>query len=752
MATASIGVRERMAAASRRIARVKLLDRVATGVITLGGAFIILSVLFIFVFIFAEATPLFRGARGERISTIALAAPGEDAAHSMPLAVGIDEYQRYLYDVTPDARFVFFRARDGLRHREMAFPGIEGAAVTAASRSLLGHFVAAGTSDGRVGLAQVRFRPVFEDQVIKDLEIDVRGRGVFVADPQGRRVRDVSYEESPEGAKIAAAIVADDEIELARIAAPADDGTAPAPTLETVRARAGDALTHVRLGRAGSLVATTASGVLYHWDIADGAARLTDTARVSEAPLTAVEWALGGTTVIVGDERGGVSAWFRARPRPEADLEMVKAHEFEAQGSAVLSIGSSTRERSFVTTGRDGSVILRHLTSERNLLSFPARGNPAEAGLVTPRADGIVVKRADGTVERYAIDNPHPEFSWRALFGKVWYEGYPRPEYVWQSTGGTEDFEPKMSLVPLVFGTIKATFYALAFAIPLAVMGALYTSQFVHPTIKAKVKPTVEIMAALPSVVIGFIAGLWLASRVEAQLVPALLLVVFLPLAGTAGVLFWDRLPYTARRRLKPGMEVVVILPLLLAGGWIAFQFGPLVERGFFGNDVKHWLTAALGLVYDQRNSVVVGLAMGFAVIPIIFTISEDAFSSVPQHLTAASLAVGASRWQTAVRVVLPTASPGIFSAVMVGFGRAVGETMIVLMATGNTPVLDWSPFNGMRTLSANIAVEVPEAPYGGTLYRVLFLSACVLFLMTFLVNTVAELVRQRLRDKYKAI
>jgi phosphate transport system permease protein len=371
---------------------------------------------------------------------------------------------------------------------------------------------------------------------------------------------------------------------------------------------------------------------------------------------------------------------------------------------------------------------------------------------VTPRADGIVVKRADGTVERYAVDNPHPEFSWRALFGKVWYEGYPRPEYVWQSTGGTEDFEPKMSLVPLIFGTIKATFYALVFAIPLAVMGALYTSQFVHPSIKAKVKPTVEIMAALPSVVIGFIAGLWLASRVEAQLVPVLLLIVFLPVAGTAGVLFWDRLPYGLRRRLRPGTELFVILPLLLVGGWLAFQLGPWVEKGAFGNDVNHWLSAVLGLVYDQRNSVVVGLAMGFAVIPIIFTISEDAFSSVPQHLTAASLAVGASRWQTATRVVLPTASPGIFSAVMVGFGRAVGETMIVLMATGNTPVLDWSPFNGMRTLSANIAVEVPEAPHGGTLYRVLFLSACVLFLMTFFVNTVAELVRQRLRDKYKAI
>jgi phosphate transport system permease protein len=177
-----------------------------------------------------------------------------------------------------------------------------------------------------------------------------------------------------------------------------------------------------------------------------------------------------------------------------------------------------------------------------------------------------------------------------------------------------------------------------------------------------------------------------------------------------------------------------------------------VVEAGLFGGDLRVWLKAALGLVYDQRNCVVVGLAMGFAVIPIIFTIAEDSFSSVPQHLTAASLALGASRWQTATRVVLPTASPGIFSAVMIGFGRAVGETMIVIMATGTPPVLDWSIFNGMRTLSANIAVEVPEAPFASSLYRTLFLAALTLFLMTFLVNTIAEVVRQRLRERYRAI
>jgi phosphate transport system permease protein len=747
MATASIGVRERMAAAAKRIARVKLVDRAATGVITFGGVFIILSVLFIFVFIFEEAMPLFRGAKGERLATLALSPPGATrASPRAPLVVGIDEYQKYLYEVMPDAKIVVLRAADGALHREMPIPGLEGGSVTAASQSLSGDSAAAGTADGRVALFQVRFRPVFEEQALKDLEIEIRPKGTFELDPRKRPIREISSQLSAEGETLAAAIVGDDEIVLARLGEAAE----AVPALQSLRTRDADRVLHVRLGRS-ALVATTEAGRLYHWELGGAEARLTDVVTVGGSALTAVEFGLGGNTIVVGDREGRVSGWFRARPTSEADFALVKAHDFEPQGAAVLSIGASTRERSFVTGGADGSVAVRHITSERTLLRLSGEGRPAEAVLVTPRADGILVRRSD-IVERYSLANPHPEFSWRALLGKVWYEGYPKPEYVWQSTGATDDFESKMSLVPLILGTIKATLYALVFAIPVAVFGALYTSQFVHPGIKAKVKPTVEIMAALPSVVIGFIAGLWLASRVEASLVPVMLLVVSLPLLGTSGVLFWDRLPYGMRRRLRPGTEIAVILPLLLIGSYLAFQLGPWVEAGLFGSDVKAWLAKAAGLVYDQRNSIVVGIAMGFAVIPIIFTISEDAFSSVPQHLTAASLALGASRWQTATRVVLPTASPGIFSAIMVGFGRAVGETMIVLMATGNTPVLDWSPFNGMRTLSANIAVEVPEAPHGGTLYRVLFLSACVLFLMTFFVNTVAELVRQRLRDKYKAI
>jgi phosphate transport system permease protein len=143
---------------------------------------------------------------------------------------------------------------------------------------------------------------------------------------------------------------------------------------------------------------------------------------------------------------------------------------------------------------------------------------------------------------------------------------------------------------------------------------------------------------------------------------------------------------------------------------------------------------------------------MGVAVVPVIFSIAEDAIFSVPKHLSLGSLALGATPWQTLVGVVLPTASPGIFSAVMIGMGRAVGETMIVLMATGNTAVTNFSLFSGMRTLAANVAVEMPESEVGSTHFRLLFLSGLVLFVFTFLFNTVAELVRARLRRKYSSL
>ena len=184
---------------------------------------------------------------------------------------------------------------------------------------------------------------------------------------------------------------------------------------------------------------------------------------------------------------------------------------------------------------------------------------------------------------------------------------------------------------------------------------------------------------------------------------------------------------------------------------WLAFSVTDPATHARIG-DFPRWWHEATGLKFEQRNSLVVGIMMGFAVIPIVFTIAEDALSNVPSALRSGSLALGASRWQTAFKVVVPTASAGIFSGLMIGLGRAIGETMIVVMATGNTAIMNMNIFDGMRTLSANIAVELSEAPQDGTLYRTLFLGAFLLFLLTFVINTAAELLRQHLREKYKTV
>jgi phosphate transport system permease protein len=396
-------------------------------------------------------------------------------------------------------------------------------------------------------------------------------------------------------------------------------------------------------------------------------------------------------------------------------------------------------------------MALMYSTSERVLWSGTAPVPDATAIAYAPKADGAVVAGAGGAAA-LAISAPHPEVSLRALFGKVWYEGYEKPGYSWQSSSGTEDFEPKLSLTPLLFGTLKGTFYSLLLAVPFGVLSAMYASQFLHPSLKRVVKPVVEIMASLPSVVLGFLAGLWLAPLLERVLPALLVMVLVLPPAIVLAGLAWERVMRRFGARVPAGTEVFFFVLILALAGGACLGLEPFLEKTVLGATFSTWVLEVFGIRYDQRNAIVVGLAMGFAVIPIIFAIAEDAFSNVPRSLVSGSLALGASRWQTVTRVVLPTASPGIFAAVMVGFGRAIGETMIVLMATGNTPIMDLSPFNGFRTLSANIAVEIPEAPAGGTLYRTIFLAALLLFALTFAVNTVAELVRQRLRRKYSSL
>lgn len=503
-------------------------------------------------------------------------------------------------------------------------------------------------------------------------------------------------------------------------------------------------------GAGRHLYGGAATGELIYWPISDAGPGEPVVVSAGPSAITALSFLIGSRALVVGQADGSISIWFLAR-QPGGGWRPVRVRDFPRRRAAIRLIAPSPRDKGFLVQDEGGELGLYYSTSHRTLWTGPSPVPHASSLFFSPKADGAVIAGGD-RVASLAIHNPHPEISLRALFTKVWYEGYDKPRLVWQSSGATDDFEPKLSLTPLLVGTLKGTLYSLLLAIPLGVFGAMYASQFMHDSLTKYVKPAVEIMAALPSVVLGFLAGLWLAPRVERFFPALLLMLLVLPLSALLCSRLWRALPARVRGRLPGGGDALLGIGFLAVGGWVCLQLNGLLERALFPGGFPSWLLGVTGLTYDQRNAVVVGLGMGFAVIPIIFSVSEEAFSNVPRGLVAGSLALGATRWQTVTRVVLPSASPGIFSAVMIGFGRAVGETMIVLMATGNTPIMDWSPFNGFRTLSANIAVEIPEAPHGGTLYRTLFLAGLLLFALTFAVNTAAELVRQNLRHRYQGL
>jgi phosphate transport system permease protein len=621
-------------------------------------------------------------------------------------------------------------------------------AVPAQSR-----YFSAATSDGRVMLKKMDFTVTFQGSG-RVVTPDVTPPVFLEVDPGYRPLGAFAAQVDEDGGATAAAILATGRLAVVRRAVELNEMTGEtAEALSRAEIDVPGRVTAMVLDPAQrNLYAGTEGGDLLWWPLDGGRPGELKVAGAG-APVTALNLLLGGKSLAVGQGNGALSVWFAVRQTDDTQ-RLERIHEFPRQPGAVREIAPSQRDKSFLAVaGRQ--LGLYYSTADRTLWTGPAPLAGSTALFYTPKADGAYLAgggQNGGQIAELDIHNPHPEVTLKSLFGKVWYEGYDQPAWVWQSSGASNDLEPKLSLVPLMAGTLKGTFYSLLLAIPLGVFGAMYTSQFMHPVYKRYLKPVIEIMASLPSVVLGFLAGLWLAPRIE-RAMPALLLgLAVLPLLVLLAGFLWNALPRAFRGRFPLGTEAILFVGVLALGVWLCMGLSRGFERLAFAGDFKAWLLGATSLGFDQRNAVVVGLAMGFAVIPIIFAIAEDAFSNVPQNLVAGSLALGANRWQTVTRVVLPTASPGIFSAVMIGFGRAVGETMIVLMATGNTPIMSWNPFNGFRTLSANIAVEIPEAPQGGSLYRTLFLAGLLLFVITFLLNTVAELVRQRLRERYSQL
>jgi phosphate transport system permease protein len=492
-------------------------------------------------------------------------------------------------------------------------------------------------------------------------------------------------------------------------------------------------------------------GLIYAYDLESPTKVPQEALLPSGRTITASSMLLGGISLLVGDSSGSISQWFMVRDGDNR-YRLSRIRKLKLDSAAIVAIRPEQRRKGFVATDAAGNLALFNTTAERVALKQAMGEGVIQNIAISPRGDGLFWQGANGELSFAEVHNEHGDVSWSALWDKVWYENYDGPQYIWQSSASSNDFEPKYSLMPLSFGTLKAAFYAMLLATPLAICGAIFTAYFMAPALRTFIKPTIELMEALPTVILGFLAGLWLAPLIETTLPGIFSVLLVTPVCIVAAAYAWSRLPRRIRHRVPDGWEPLLLVPVIVLAVMVPLSLSGWMEITFFGGDVRLWLDQEMGIPFDQRNALVVGFAMGFAVIPTIFSIAEDALFAVPKHLTFGSLALGATPWQTLMRVVLPTASPGIFSAVMIGFGRAVGETMIVLMATGNTPIMSGNIFEGLRTLSANIAVELAESEVASTHFRILFLAALVLFLFTFVFNTTAELIRHRLRRKYGSL
>jgi phosphate transport system permease protein len=724
-----------------------LTDRATTWCVTAGGFTVILAMGAIVLYLGWVVAPMFAPARLSPLAETPL--PGADQGATRLL--GVDDSGEIGFRFTDRNAFVFFATATG---ETLAVRTVEGLGD---ERVLRIHqadpeapLFALELSGARFLFVELRFPVSFasgrrEREIVLDAPFGTAPLGSGLAPPTDVVASAVHYAEPA----LTVALLRANGVLALRYYAEADRGFEPFPPLE-LRREIGFPATRVILSGDQWLFLLDDAGTVGAWNVQYkddpfAAART----RVAEG-IAAVAPLLGGNSLLVADGNGQIAQWFLERADDGA-WAFVSPRVFT--GSApVLQLLPEVRRRGFLALERGGRLAIYHTTAERRLLDEALALREPRAMAISARGDLLLADDGRGALKRWEIDNPHPEISLSALWGEVWYEGYPAPDYVWQSSSSSTAFEPKFSLTPLAFGTLKASAYALLFAIPLAVLGALYTAFFMAPAMRAWVKPSIELMAALPTVILGFIGGLWLAPLVERNLTAVLGLLLLLPLSILLVAAAWTRLPGSLQRRVPGGWQAIILLPLVAGVVACAFAFAPTLDVALFDGDLRSWLQTRFGIDYDQRNALIVGMVMGVAVIPTIFSIAEDSVHGVPRGLVQGSLALGATPWQTLLHVVLPTASPGIFSALVIGLGRAVGETMIVLMATGNTPIMEFGPFDGMRTFSANIAVEMPESEVGSSHYRILFLTALVLFVMTFALNTVAEIVRQRLRRRYGSL
>ncbi|MBL1261125.1 MAG: ABC transporter permease subunit [Thiotrichaceae bacterium] len=733
-------------------------DTLTRYAVAFGGISVIIAIILIFFYLLFVVLPLFQSADVEKRASYS--APG--TAQDETLYLAMEEQAEIGLRFTTSGKAIFFELANGEVILVESLPIPEGVSITSFAKGQMDQgIIALGLSNGQALVLRHIYRVTYPNdkrQITPQIKYPLGDAPIEIISDEVALTQ-IAFQSNEEQTTFAVA-TEDGRLMLSAFIAEESmfDDTPEFEQFTTELELSDSPILKLLMDQEHqNLYVVEQNNTLTYFDISDAESpekfyqlNISDDGR----NVSSVEFLTGTISLIMGYEDGHLAQWFPVRDATDQRV-MMRIRGFDhqqASGNPITSIASEFDRKGFLVADSQGRVGIYHSTAERNLAVTELSANPIKHLAIAPRANWMLAEEENGQLQLWHIHNDHPEISWKSLWGKVWYESYPEPDYIWQSSSASNDHEPKLSLVPLSFGTLKAAFYAMLLAAPLAILGAIFTAYFMAPKMRNVVKPSIEIMEALPTVILGFLAGLWLAPLIETHLPGAFSLLLLMPIGILLCAWGWCQLPRSVRHVIPEGWEAMLLIPLVIFVGWGSMAMSPALELMLFDGNMRYWMSEEMGVGFDQRNSIIVGLAMGFAVIPTIFSIAEDAIYGVPRHLSQGSLALGATPWQTMIFVVLLTASPGIFSALMIGMGRAVGETMIVLMATGNTAVMDFSIFEGMRTLSANISVEMPEAEVDSTHYRVLFLAALVLFMFTFFFNTIAEIVRQRLRVKYSTL
>ncbi len=852
---------------------VKFGDAFVSRLIAIGGIGTIAAILLVVLVLVGTALPLVRSPVIQHWSEIPSATAGAPRSLSAPYVhFGLDENGLLLWGMLSSGDIEVRSVFDGKLLG--TFPLLRDGAITVTASQLCidGSTLVVGLSDGsfrvaRIGFSSTLISPSAQPagvRVTRDVPLAADAKAVYQwFDVNGVRLASMEPIEWSEPKRLgdgpvltidylpsdsanllsansssSALAVVGTELVLAKIETKRNRLTKK--TTDTVELFSGplqsrntssQPLCAVMLGGDTQAIVVWSNGTLDRYELAGAGPRLAESQNaavhreiVSVAPL------LGRQTLLCGLDDGQLQGWMITRPQESSDAEgfqLSLAHEVQVGDRPLISITSSRNSHVAATCDDQNGIGLVYVTTDTLL---GRHQYPGERGLrhvsFGPNSQ-VLLAVTDDAYAIAPLDLGHPQASLRGYFGRVWYEGHDTPKYIWQSSAATEQSEIKLSLMPLVFGTLKATFYAMLISVPLAILTAIYTSEFLSGGVRSRIKPVIEMMASLPSVVLGYVAALVVAPYLQEHLMSVLLALFVFPLSFIFVGNLWNLLPVEKLVRFQAFrlLGLLACLPLALlvtlglspvcehwlfagslidwlsgkagsaVGGWVLFLlpslivawclilYGPLAEwqRGQAARCSPRvyallsivklcvtclllvavawglgWFLSGIGLdlrghvfnSYQDRNALLVGFALGFCVIPIIYTISDDALQSVPQQLRSASLGCGATPWQTTMRIVIPSAMSGLFSAVMIGLGRAVGETMVVLCAAGNTPLMEFNPFNGFKTLSAALATELPEAAKGSTHYRTLFLAAILLFFMTLIINTLAEFVRIRFRKR----